>query len=54
MCQMCDEYEATLIRMGLVEEAKQVRAERHGDEKRPQSDTAPPEPVAKRDADQRA
>jgi hypothetical protein len=29
MCQMCDEYEAELIRMGLIEEAKQVRAERH-------------------------
>ena len=33
MCQMCDEYEATLIRMGLIEEAKQVRTERHGEKR---------------------
>ena len=35
MCQMCDEYEAELIRMGLVAEAQKVRAERHGEHKQP-------------------
>lgn len=30
MCQMCDEYEAELRRMGLVAEADEVRRERHG------------------------
>lgn len=46
MCQMCDEYEAELIRMGLIEEARKVRAEKHGEEKR---DTIPPkrEPATK-------
>ena len=33
MCQMCDEYEAELIRMGLIAEARKVRAERHGERK---------------------
>jgi hypothetical protein len=33
---MCDEYEAELIRMGLIEEARKVRNERHG-ETRPAS-----------------
>lgn len=31
MCQMCAEYEADLRRMGLVEEANKVRAERHAE-----------------------
>jgi hypothetical protein len=35
MCQMCDEYEAELIRMGLIAEAQKVRAERHGEQKPP-------------------
>lgn len=29
MCQMCEEYEAELIRMGLIAEAKKAREERH-------------------------
>ena len=28
MCQMCDEYENELVRMGLIEDAKKFRAER--------------------------
>jgi hypothetical protein len=28
MCQMCDEYENELVRMGLIEDAKAFRAER--------------------------
>lgn len=34
MCQMCDEYEAELRRLGLVAEADKVREERH----RPKAD----------------
>jgi hypothetical protein len=39
MCQMCEEYEAELRRMGLTAEADQIRAERHRDE----SSGGPPE-----------
>jgi hypothetical protein len=28
MCQMCDEYEHELVRMGLIEDAKKFREER--------------------------
>ena len=28
MCQMCDEYENELVRMGFIEDAKQFREER--------------------------
>jgi hypothetical protein len=28
MCQMCDEYENELVRMGLVEDARRFREER--------------------------
>ncbi len=28
MCQMCDEYENELVRMGLIEDAKAFREER--------------------------
>jgi hypothetical protein len=28
MCQMCDEYENELVRMGLMEDAKKFREER--------------------------
>ena len=28
MCQMCDEYENELVRMGLIEDAKKFREER--------------------------
>jgi len=28
MCQMCDEYESELVRMGLIEDAKAFREER--------------------------
>jgi hypothetical protein len=28
MCQMCDEYEHELVRMGLIEDARKFRAER--------------------------
>ena len=28
MCQMCDEYESELVRMGLNEDAKKFREER--------------------------
>ena len=28
MCQMCEEYENELVRMGLIEDAKAFRAER--------------------------
>ena len=28
MCQMCDEYENELARMGLIEDAKKFREER--------------------------
>lgn len=28
MCQMCDEYENELVRMGLIEDARKYRAER--------------------------
>jgi hypothetical protein len=28
MCQMCDEYENELVRMGLIEDARAFRAER--------------------------
>jgi hypothetical protein len=28
MCQMCDEYENELVRMGLIEDAKTFREER--------------------------
>jgi hypothetical protein len=28
MCQMCDEYESELVRMGLIEDAKKFREER--------------------------
>lgn len=28
MCQMCDEYDNELVRMGLIEDAKKFRAER--------------------------
>jgi len=34
MCQMCDEYENELVRMGLIEDAKKFRAERHGNDAR--------------------
>ena len=54
MCQMCDEYEAELIRMGLIEEAKHVRSERHPEENRGKRDEPGHEPAAKTDADQRA
>lgn len=30
MCQMCDEYEAELVRMGLLDDARKARTERHG------------------------
>lgn len=33
MCQMCDEYEADLRRMGLIAEADKVRGERHPEQK---------------------
>ena len=29
---MCDEYENELVRMGLVEDARKFRAERHAEE----------------------
>ena len=41
MCQMCEEYEAEPIRMGLVAEARQHRAERHDAPKQ----SAPPAPA---------
>ena len=44
MCQMCDEIEADLRRMGLIEEADKVRAERHP-ENRPASPASRPEPA---------
>jgi hypothetical protein len=28
MCQMCDEYENELVRMGLIEDARKFREER--------------------------
>ena len=28
MCQMCDEYEHELVRMGLIEDAEKFREER--------------------------
>jgi hypothetical protein len=28
MCQMCDEYENELVRMGMIEDARKFRAER--------------------------
>lgn len=28
MCQMCDEYEDELVRMGLIEDARKYRVER--------------------------
>ena len=28
MCQMCDEYENELVRMGLIEDARKFRVER--------------------------
>jgi hypothetical protein len=28
MCQMCDEYENELVRMGLIQDAKKFREER--------------------------
>jgi hypothetical protein len=28
MCQMCDEYEHELVRMGLIDDAKKFREER--------------------------
>jgi hypothetical protein len=28
MCQMCDEYENELVRMGLIEDARRFREER--------------------------
>ena len=31
MCQMCDEYENELVRMGLIEDAKKFREERTRD-----------------------
>ncbi|MEO6396552.1 MAG: hypothetical protein ABIO40_11675 [Devosia sp.] len=31
MCQMCDEYENELARMGLIEDARAFRAERERD-----------------------
>lgn len=32
MCQMCDEYENELVRMGLIEDAKAFRDERRREE----------------------
>lgn len=32
MCQMCDEYENELMRMGLVEDARKFREERQAEE----------------------
>lgn len=35
MCQMCDEYENELVRMGLIEDARKFREEREREHKRP-------------------
>ncbi len=46
MCQMCEEYEAELRRLGLAEEARKVREERHGPrqrEPRPSKVEPPPD-----------
>jgi hypothetical protein len=34
MCQMCDEYENELVRMGLIEDAKKFREEREREHKK--------------------
>ena len=34
MCQMCDEYENELVRMGLTEDAKKFREEREREHKK--------------------
>ena len=34
MCQMCDEYESELVRMGLIEDAKAFREERKREHER--------------------
>jgi hypothetical protein len=34
MCQMCDEYENELVRMGLIEDAKKFREERQREHER--------------------
>ena len=33
MCQMCDEYESELVRMGLIEDARKFREEREREHK---------------------
>jgi hypothetical protein len=34
MCQMCDEYEHELVRMGLIEDAKKFREEREREQEK--------------------
>ena len=34
MCQMCDEYESELVRMGLIEDARKFREEREREHKK--------------------
>ena len=46
MCQMCDEYENELVRMGLIEDARKFREEREREHAR----AAAPRNKAQRDA----
>jgi hypothetical protein len=48
MCQMCDEYENELVRMGLIEDAKAFRAEREREhaKARAEADRAKRAPIA--------
>lgn len=34
MCQMCDEYENELVRMGLIDDARKFREERQREHER--------------------
>ena len=47
MCQMCDEYENELVRMGLIEDARKFREEREREHKEALA-------AAKRKSDERA
>ena len=52
MCQMCDEYENELVRMGLIEDARKFREERQREHEAAIAATArntpDPKPVERR------
>jgi hypothetical protein len=47
MCQMCDEYENELVRMGLIEDAKKFREEREREHKKAVSEAQRDKPAAR-------